>query len=160
MSQDPFLEREAEKYESPIPSREYILAHLAKRETPASREELGNELGLSGEEQLEAEHRDGLAEAVGAGRKAPELHGPLRFLVEQRRDHRTQLGLGLGAILMPDLQPVGGTRSGRLVELGVGRGPRLRVGAEALEEEPAWRRTSVNATENRATISRVPEGRG
>ncbi|WP_373565583.1 hypothetical protein, partial [Klebsiella pneumoniae] len=24
MSQDPFLEREAEKYESPIPSREYI----------------------------------------------------------------------------------------------------------------------------------------
>lgn len=57
MSQDPFLEREAEKYESPIPSREYILAHLAKRETPASREELGNELGLSGEEQLEALRR-------------------------------------------------------------------------------------------------------
>lgn len=57
MSQDPFLEREAEKYESPIPSREYILAHLAKRETPANREELGNELGLSGEEQLEALRR-------------------------------------------------------------------------------------------------------
>ncbi|TQI78421.1 RNAse R [Serratia fonticola] len=57
MSQDPFLEREAEKYESPIPSREFILAHLAKRETPASREELGNELNLSGEEQLEALRR-------------------------------------------------------------------------------------------------------
>lgn len=57
MSQDPFLEREAEKYESPIPSREFILAHLAKRETPASREELGNELNLSGEEALEALHR-------------------------------------------------------------------------------------------------------
>lgn len=57
MSQDPFLEREAEKYESPIPSREFILTHLAKRETPASREELGNELNLSGEEQLEALRR-------------------------------------------------------------------------------------------------------
>lgn len=57
MSQDPFLEREAEKYESPIPSREHILAHLAKRETPASREELANELGLNGEEPLEALRR-------------------------------------------------------------------------------------------------------
>src|SRR5476649_1317770 len=57
MSQDPFLEREAEKYESPIPSREFILEHLAKRETPASREELGNELNLSGEEALEALRR-------------------------------------------------------------------------------------------------------
>ncbi|MDR3431458.1 MAG: ribonuclease R [Rouxiella aceris] len=57
MSQDPFLEREAEKYESPIPSREFILEHLGKRETPASREELGNELNLSGEEALEALRR-------------------------------------------------------------------------------------------------------
>jgi len=57
MSQDPFLEREAEKYESPIPSREFILEHLAKRETPASREELGNELKLEGEEALEALRR-------------------------------------------------------------------------------------------------------
>src|SRR5476649_1412477 len=57
MSKDPFLEREAEKYESPIPSREFILEHLAKRETPASREEIGNELNLSGEESLEALRR-------------------------------------------------------------------------------------------------------
>lgn len=57
MSQDPFLEREAEKYESPIPSREFILQHLANRETPANREELGNELNLSGEEALEALRR-------------------------------------------------------------------------------------------------------
>ena len=57
MSKDPFLEREAEKYESPIPSREFILEHLAKRETPASREEIGNELNLSGEEALEALRR-------------------------------------------------------------------------------------------------------
>ncbi|STG52266.1 exoribonuclease R [Escherichia coli] len=28
MSQDPFQEREAEKYANPIPSREFILEHL------------------------------------------------------------------------------------------------------------------------------------
>ncbi|WP_127958652.1 ribonuclease R [Serratia microhaemolytica] len=57
MSQDPFLQREAEKYEFPIPSREFLLAHLAKRQTPASREELANELNLSTEEQIEALRR-------------------------------------------------------------------------------------------------------
>ncbi|MCG8707372.1 ribonuclease R [Brenneria sp. 4F2] len=57
MSQDPFLEREAEKYESPIPSREYILAHIAKRDTPIKREELAADLQLTGEEQLEALRR-------------------------------------------------------------------------------------------------------
>lgn len=40
MSQDPFLEREAEKYANPIPSREFILEHLTKREKPANRDEL------------------------------------------------------------------------------------------------------------------------
>ena len=33
MSNDPFQEREAEKYESPIPSREFILDLLSKRTT-------------------------------------------------------------------------------------------------------------------------------
>lgn len=44
MSQDPFQEREAEKYANPIPSREFILEHLTKREKPASRDELAIEL--------------------------------------------------------------------------------------------------------------------
>ncbi|WP_410016547.1 ribonuclease R [Sodalis sp. C49] len=57
MSQDPFLEREAEKYEFPIPSREFILAHLAKRETPVSREELAQDLGITGEDQVEGLRR-------------------------------------------------------------------------------------------------------
>jgi ribonuclease R len=57
MSQDPFLEREAEKYASPIPSREYILQHLSERTTPASREELALELKIEGEEALEALRR-------------------------------------------------------------------------------------------------------
>ncbi|NKI75152.1 ribonuclease R [Dickeya sp. CFBP 2040] len=57
MSQDPFLEREAEKYEFPIPSREYILEHLAKRDTPISREELASDLQLTSDEQLEGLRR-------------------------------------------------------------------------------------------------------
>ncbi|MFH8135269.1 ribonuclease R [Pantoea osteomyelitidis] len=57
MSKDPFQEREAEKYENPIPSREFILAHLEKREKPASRDDLAQELNLSGEEHLEALRR-------------------------------------------------------------------------------------------------------
>ncbi|KQN57895.1 ribonuclease R [Erwinia sp. E602] len=57
MSKDPFQDREAEKYENPIPSREFILAHLDKRTSPASREELADELAISGEEQTEALRR-------------------------------------------------------------------------------------------------------
>ncbi len=57
MSKDPFQEREAEKYENPIPSREFILAHLKKREKPASRDELAQELNLTDEEHLEALRR-------------------------------------------------------------------------------------------------------
>lgn len=57
MSQDPFLEREAKKYESPIPSREYILAHIEKRNTPISRDVLAADLELTTEEQQEALRR-------------------------------------------------------------------------------------------------------
>jgi ribonuclease R len=54
---DPEAAREAEKYENPIPSRELILAHLAERGAPATRAQLLEELGLSGEEQEEALRR-------------------------------------------------------------------------------------------------------
>ncbi|WP_436893414.1 ribonuclease R [Siccibacter turicensis] len=57
MSHDPFQEREAEKYTNPIPSREFILEHLTKREKPASRDELAVELDIEGEEQQEALRR-------------------------------------------------------------------------------------------------------
>ncbi|PLK59434.1 ribonuclease R [Candidatus Palibaumannia cicadellinicola] len=46
-----------EKYEFPVPSREFILVHLAKRETPTSREDLARELDLCGAEQLEGLRR-------------------------------------------------------------------------------------------------------
>lgn len=57
MSQDPFLEREAKQYTCPVASREFLLAHLAQRGKPASREELAKELDISGEAQLEGFRR-------------------------------------------------------------------------------------------------------
>ncbi len=56
-SLDPEAAREAEKYENPIPSRELILQHLAERGSPASREQLVDEFGLTTEDQFEALRR-------------------------------------------------------------------------------------------------------
>ncbi|TBU94551.1 ribonuclease R [Stutzerimonas kirkiae] len=56
-SLDPEAAREAEKYENPIPSRELILLHLSERGSPASREQLQDEFGLSSEEDVEALRR-------------------------------------------------------------------------------------------------------
>ena len=57
MSKDPFQDREAEKYDNPIPSREFILGLLEQREKPASREEIAGALNITSEEQLEALRR-------------------------------------------------------------------------------------------------------
>ncbi len=56
-SLDPEAAREAEKYENPIPSRELILAHLAERGAPATREQLLEEFGLFNEDDVEALRR-------------------------------------------------------------------------------------------------------
>ncbi|MFS2160492.1 ribonuclease R [Pseudomonas sp. Pseusp122] len=56
-SLDPEAAREAEKYENPIPSRELILQHLSERGSPASREQLVEEFGLTTEDQFEALRR-------------------------------------------------------------------------------------------------------
>ena len=57
VSKDPFLEREAEKYENPIASREMILDLIKGHEKPMSREELAKVLKLTEEEPLEALRR-------------------------------------------------------------------------------------------------------
>jgi ribonuclease R len=54
---DEFAEREAEKYEHPIPSREFILKHLAERGGPATRKQLIVELNLESENDREAFRR-------------------------------------------------------------------------------------------------------
>ncbi|HWV15069.1 MAG TPA: ribonuclease R [Cellvibrio sp.] len=54
---DPFAEREAEKYENPIPSREYILDLLDTAETPVTHQQMCDMLNLSDEDQVEALRR-------------------------------------------------------------------------------------------------------
>jgi len=54
MLQDPMAEREAQKYEHPVPSREAILAYLAKRGEPLSLKWLAEGLEVSGERDLDA----------------------------------------------------------------------------------------------------------
>jgi len=53
MIQDPFLDREAQTYEHPVPSREFILEYLEKQAKPISRDALFNAFSLSGEEEAE-----------------------------------------------------------------------------------------------------------
>lgn len=54
---DPFAQREAEKYENPIPSREYILELLDKADYPVTHEEMCEMLNLTGEDEIEALRR-------------------------------------------------------------------------------------------------------
>ncbi|WP_049630717.1 ribonuclease R [Cellvibrio sp. pealriver] len=56
-SKDPFASREAEKYENPIPSREYILDLLDSSDQPVTHEQMCVMLKLTGEDQIEALRR-------------------------------------------------------------------------------------------------------
>lgn len=53
-SKDPFYKREQEKYENPIPSREYIMALLDEFGKPMSRGQLMDKLNLNDEQQQES----------------------------------------------------------------------------------------------------------
>ncbi|HKK55292.1 ribonuclease R [Marinobacter sp.] len=55
--QDPHAKREASKYDNPIQSREFILAHLKERGAPATHETLCSEFGLDSDESIEALRR-------------------------------------------------------------------------------------------------------
>ncbi len=54
---DPNAQREAQKYENPIQSREFILEHLRQRGAPATHETLCQELGQTSPEGIEALRR-------------------------------------------------------------------------------------------------------
>lgn len=56
-SKDQFAEREAQNYENPIPSREFILDFLKQANVPMNRNDLFEVLGLSGEDQYEGLRR-------------------------------------------------------------------------------------------------------
>ncbi len=54
---DPYAAREAQKYENPIPSREFIIQLLETEGHPMTREAIAEALGLESEEQREALRR-------------------------------------------------------------------------------------------------------
>lgn len=54
---DPFADREADNYDNPIPSREYILEFLTQANVPMNRNDLFEALKLGGEEQYEGLRR-------------------------------------------------------------------------------------------------------
>ena len=54
---DPFIEREAEKYDNPIPSREFILTILKQNNVPLTRKSIAKLIGIKGEEEIEALRR-------------------------------------------------------------------------------------------------------
>jgi len=54
---DPHAQREAQKYDNPIPSREFITDHLRDRSGPANLKQLGFELNLFEAEDVEALRR-------------------------------------------------------------------------------------------------------
>ncbi|MGR9051248.1 MAG: ribonuclease R [Gammaproteobacteria bacterium] len=56
-TKDPFAEREAAKYENPIPSRELIVELLKHRGKPLLRQQIAEQFGLDDPEQLEALRR-------------------------------------------------------------------------------------------------------
>jgi ribonuclease R len=66
---DQFEDREAAKYEHPIPSREFILEHLTERGRPATRKQLVTELNLESDYELEAFRR-----RLGAMVRDGQLH--------------------------------------------------------------------------------------
>lgn len=57
INHDPFADREAEKYDNPVPSREFILDFLEQANVPMNRNDLFDALELSGEEQYEGLRR-------------------------------------------------------------------------------------------------------
>jgi ribonuclease R len=54
---DPHKAREAQKYDNPIPSREFIMELLAEAGQPMYRDDIAEALGMESEEQLEALRR-------------------------------------------------------------------------------------------------------
>ena len=56
-TKDPFAQREAEKYENPIPSRELILQLIEQAGKPLARTDIASSFHLESEDDLEALRR-------------------------------------------------------------------------------------------------------
>lgn len=80
--QDPFLAREIEKYQTPIPSREYILSTLTEKRTAVKRRALARQFGLEDDPELAEALRRRLKAMVRDGQlmKTPEGYVPITSL--------------------------------------------------------------------------------
>jgi len=56
-STDPYREREQQKYENPVPSREFLMDLLAEQARPLTREEVAQAIGLESPDELEGLRR-------------------------------------------------------------------------------------------------------
>lgn len=76
---DPFADREASKYENPIPSREFILEYLAERGRPATYQQIIDELHLESDDDMEAMRRRLIAMTRDGQlhKNRKEAYGPL-----------------------------------------------------------------------------------
>ncbi len=74
-TKDPYAQREAEKYDNPIPSRELILQFIEHAGKPLPRQDIANAFALTSEDDLEALRRR---------LRAMERDGQLLFNREQR----------------------------------------------------------------------------
>lgn len=103
-SNDPHADREASRYDNPIPSREFILSVLEKK--PQTETELGKALDLHGEEAAEALRRrvramlrDRQISSGKSGRLEPSSAEIFEGIVQASKD-------GYGFVLMPDQEDI------------------------------------------------------
>ena len=85
-TQDPYSKRESERYDNPIPSREFILKIIKQNKRPLTRSNIRKLLKLKGKEQIEALRRRLIAmerdEQLSRNRKnAYDLISPKMILI-------------------------------------------------------------------------------
>src|SRR3972149_580245 len=83
---DPMAEREKQKYEHPIPSREAVLALLTERNEPMPFRTLADTLGAHGERDEDAFSRR-LRAMERDGQRAKNPRAPAGLIIEVLGDH-------------------------------------------------------------------------
>ena len=89
-SQDPHYKRELEKYDNPIPSREFILSVIRDNNAPMNRDEILTTLSIRNEDQIEAMRRR---------LRAMENDGQLVFTKRKRYALPEKLDLFKGTVI-------------------------------------------------------------
>ncbi len=91
MPDDPFFKREAEKYKTPVASREFILDYLKKRATPVKFEQLTKQFSVCG--------NDTQTEALRRRLRAMERDGQVIYTRNQRYALPDKLAMRTGTVI-------------------------------------------------------------